>query len=215
MGNITTLLFTSISLLSVMALFRWKAHDEKIAINTRMAIEFGSEFHPKKDGLSTVRLTERATFDGAIYFLRSVIKAINREYGDENNTSSLAEESDVARTLVYQFAAKQMKDYIATLENLGAATHYIRRYFNWPFYVFLFTLVLISIQRYFLFDIIVNIFIIISVMSSLYGFYCLFNFSYNPEETDGFDRLPKHIKNLRLFRKNPRQTDFQKMQQGI
>ena len=198
-----------------MALFRWKAHDEKIAINARMATEFGSEFHPKKDGLSTVRLTERATFDGAIYFLKGVIKAINKEYGDENNLSSLAAESDVARKLVYQFAAKQMRDYIVTLENLGAATHYIRRSFNWPFYAFLFTLALLAIQRYFLFDIIVNVFIIISVISSLYGFYCLFNFSYNPEETDGFDRLPKYIKNLRFFRKNLKQTDFQKIQQCI
>lgn len=204
MEMMLTLLFASLSILSVMAIFRWKAHDELINIRAKIAAEFAREFHPHLESLSNIIRTQYETYDGAKQFLESTIRSIEEE-NKLLEGKSYADESNVAKLLVNQgYAISVIKEYVNTLTNLGGKTHDIRRYFNWPFYVSLLALLLYVIQKYAVFEALVAVMLIISVFYSLYGFYCLFNFSYNPGETDGFDRLPEMVKGLRFIRKNPK-----------
>lgn len=188
-----------------MAVFRWKGHDEKINLNAKMASEYAMEFHPDPDGLTDIRVTQRETYDGAISFCETTISSLKNQ---EDKLRSKSDVEPVARRMVNNYAQKQLESYVIGLKDMGDKTHLIRRYFNWPFYFSMGTILLYVMQRAVSFNLILNLLIGLGILFSLYGFYCLFNFSYNPGETDGFDKLPKVIKDLPIFRKNSSNSNY-------
>lgn len=189
-----SLLFSSLALLALVAIFRWKAHDEKIDLYIKIYAEYVVNNYDRKD-----------VFDGEIprgledletikTMLRTMRKR-SQEKLDELNKIEPETRDQFQDFFMQDFINDGSKMRLATISNLEGQTHIIRKFFNRPFFFTLFTITTYLVFEY------TQIkpefhsipFIILSCLAlgfCLLRFYNLFNFDYNPNPTHGFNCAP-------------------------
>ncbi|MEA3346818.1 MAG: hypothetical protein U9Q21_01870 [Candidatus Auribacterota bacterium] len=190
--SLITLLLSSLGLLSIMALFRWKAYDEMYNALKIRAEEWAMIYAldtPKKE-ISTHKIA--SPLDNLIELLNSSIIIIEQKQ---------ANDKEPLMNLLWEGRKGALIKERQTLIDLGSTASEIKKFFNRPFYFMCLVLITylaieisnLPITHMNLYSFFSSLMISMSFLGIAFAslrFYNLFNFSYEKNATHGFDRIP-------------------------
>ena len=170
-----TLLLSSFGVLALIAIFRWQAHDNYLNAKMEFAYRYAFDLIKTEDCKPLTNFGPIA-YNQVISFLDDICGVIeNRKKKQET------------LPLFHEAFIEVLQKEKVSITNLAKSTHTIRKYFNWPFFYICFVVLLSIIPQM---PIIIKfIFMYVGIVTMIVASYSLFNFSYNPEDHNGFGKL--------------------------